>query len=98
MFFPERRVRVFVYGRPVDMRLGFTGLYALTRHRLGQDPMSGHLFVFVNRRGWYLRCLYWDRTGFCLSAKRLERLGFLLPGTVEVQGVKWTPGPGRVAK
>ena len=45
MFFPEGRVRVFVYGRPVDMRLGFAGLYALTRHRLGHDPMSGHLLA-----------------------------------------------------
>lgn len=77
MFFPEGRVRVFVYGRPVDMRLGFTGLYALTRHRLQQDPMSGHLFVFVNRRGSYLKALYWDRTGFCLWAKRLERGRFV---------------------
>ena len=40
MFFPEGRVRVFVYGRPVDMRLGFTGLYALTRHGLQQDPLE----------------------------------------------------------
>ena len=77
MFFPEGRVRVFVYGRPVDMRLGFTGLYALTKHRLQQDPMSGHLFVFVNRRGSYLKVLYWDRTGFCLWAKRLERGRFV---------------------
>lgn len=77
MFFPEGRVRVFVYGRPVDMRLGFTGLYALTKHRLQQDPMSGHLFVFVNRRGSYLKALYWDRTGFCLWAKRLERGRFV---------------------
>ena len=77
MFFPEGRVRVFVYGRPVDMRLGFTGLYALTKHRLQQDPMSGHLFAFVNRRGSYLKALYWDRTGFCLWAKRLERGRFI---------------------
>lgn len=77
MFFPEGRVRVFVYGRPVDMRLGFTGLYALTKHRLQQDPLSGHLFVFVNRRGSYLKALYWDRTGFCLWAKRLERGRFV---------------------
>ena len=40
MFFPEGRVRVFLCGRPVDMRLGFTGLYALTKHGLHQDPMS----------------------------------------------------------
>ena len=73
MFFPEGRIRVFVYGEPVDMRKSFTGLYALTRHVLGQNPLSGDLYVFINRRGNYLKCLYWDRSGFCLWAKRLER-------------------------
>ena len=77
MFFPEGQVRVFLYGHPVDMRKSFTGLYALTRQGLGQDPLSGHLFVFVNRRGDYLKCLYFDRTGFCLWAKRLERGRFV---------------------
>ena len=91
MFFPEGRVRVFVYGRPVDMRLGFAGLYALTRHRLGHDPMSGHLFVFVNRRGSYLKVLYWDRTGFCLWAKRLERGRFVSDWTRERdREIDWT--------
>ncbi len=77
MFFPEGRVRVFLYGRPVDMRKSFTGLYALTKGELRQDPLSGYLFVFVNRRGNYLKCLYFDRTGFCLWAKRLERGRFV---------------------
>lgn len=77
MFFPEGRVRVFVYGEPVDMRKSFTGLYALTKRELRQDPLSGHLFVFINRRGDYLKALYWDRTGFCLWAKRLERGRFV---------------------
>ncbi len=77
MFFPEGRIRVYVYGRPVDMRKSFTGLYALTKHELKQDPLSGHLFVFINRRGNYLKSLYWDRDGFCLWAKRLERGSFV---------------------
>jgi transposase len=77
MFFPEGQVRVFLYGEPVDMRKSFTGLYALTKRELQRDPLSGHLFVFVNRRGDYLKCLYWDRTGFCLWAKRLERGRFV---------------------
>ena len=51
MFFPEGAVRVHVYGQPVDMRQSFDGLYALTRHALGCDPLSGALFVFINRRG-----------------------------------------------
>jgi transposase len=50
MFFPEGQVRVHVYGQPVDMRKSYDGLYALTRQELGQDPLSGRLFVFINRR------------------------------------------------
>ena len=77
MFFPEGRVRVFLYGEPVDLRKSFTGLLALTKCSLQQDPLSGHLFVFVNRRGDFVKTLYWDRTGFCLWAKRLERGRFI---------------------
>lgn len=51
MFFPEARVRVFLYGQPVDMRKSFDGLIAPTDRALGQDPLSGHVFAFVNRRG-----------------------------------------------
>ena len=54
-----------------------SGAQSLTKGELKQDPLSGHLFVFVNRRGGYLKCLYWDRTGFCLWAKRLERGRFV---------------------
>lgn len=50
MFFPEDRVRMFLYGEPVSMRLSFDGLYALARHRLQQDPLLGNLFAFINRR------------------------------------------------
>jgi len=49
MFFPEGGVRVHVYGRPADMRNSFDGLYALTRQELGEDPLSGNLFAFINR-------------------------------------------------
>jgi len=77
MFFPEGQVRVHVYGRPVDMRKSYDGLYALTRQELGQDPLSGRLFVFINRRATQMKVLYWDRTGFCLWAKRLEAGRFL---------------------
>jgi transposase len=77
MFFPEGQVRVHVYGRPVDMRKSFDGLYALTRNQLAQDPLSGRLFVFINRRATQMKVLYWDRTGFCVWAKRLEQGRFL---------------------
>ncbi len=77
MFFPEGQVRVYLYGRPVDLRKSFDGLYALTRHELGQNPLSGHLFVFLNRRATQIKVLYWDRSGFCIWAKRLEQGRFL---------------------
>ena len=77
MFFPEGQIQVHLYGQPVDMRKSFDGLYALTRHGLQQDPLSGHLFVFINRRATQMKVLYWDRTGFCIWAKRLESGRFL---------------------
>ena len=77
MFFPEGQVRVHVYGQPVDMRKSYDGLYAVTRQGLGQDPLSGRLFVFINRRATQMKVLYWDRTGFCVWAKRLEAGRFL---------------------
>jgi transposase len=67
------------------MRKSFDGLVGLVRSHLGEDPLSGSLFVFVNRRGNYLKLIYWDRTGFALFAKRLERGRFLLPGRERTQ-------------
>lgn len=77
MFFPEGTLRVHLYGQPVDMRKSFDGLYALTRRELEQDPLSGKLFVFINRRATQMKVLYWDRSGFCVWAKRLEQGRFL---------------------
>lgn len=77
MFFPEGQIRVQIYGQPVDMRKSFSGLYALVRHALRQDPMSGQLFVFINRRATQMKVLYWDRTGFCIWAKQLEQGRFI---------------------
>ena len=91
MFFPEGQVRVHLYGKPVDMRRSFDGLYALTRHELGQDPMSGALFVFINRRATQMKVLYWDRTGFCVWAKRLEQAASSPTGRGWRRG-RWT-GP-----
>jgi transposase len=77
MFFPEGQLRVYLYGRPVDMRRSYDGLYALARNAMGLDPLSGHLFAFVNRRGTQMKILYFDRSGFCLWGKRLEAGRFI---------------------
>ncbi len=78
--------RIFAYTQPTDMRKSFQGLLALVqRVFIDEDPYSGSLFVFVNRRGNYVKILVWDRTGFVLYAKRLERGRFAFPGADDVQ-------------
>lgn len=71
----SRRVRVFAYAAPCDMRKGFEGLSALVRERFRRDPLSGDLFLFVNRHRKRAKVLHWDGTGLCLYAKRLEKRG-----------------------
>lgn len=70
--------RVYVATSPTDLRKGFDGLSAAVMQFLGEDPSSGHLFVFHNRRGNQVRVLFWDRTGYCILAKRLARGTFHL--------------------
>ena len=72
-------VRLYVATAPTDMRKGFDGLVGLARGTLREDPMSGHIFLFTNRRRTMLRALWWDRTGFILLSKRLERGTFAIP-------------------
>lgn len=55
------------------MRKSFNGLYSLIKNELGEDPLSGHLFVFINKRGNYLKVFYFYRTGFCIWAKKSEQ-------------------------
>jgi transposase len=57
---------------PVDMRLGFDGLFALVRSRLQVDPLSGHLFIFRNKAANRVKVLYWGGHGLCLWCQRLE--------------------------
>ncbi len=64
--------RVFLCTTPADMRKGFDSLAALVRDRLGNDPLSGHLFLFVSRGRDRLKLLYWDGEGYALWYKRLE--------------------------
>ncbi len=79
MFLPSEPRRILAYNEPVDMRKSFNGLVALVQGVLKEDPLSGSLFVFFNRRGNYLKLVTWDRTGYCLFAKKLERGRFRLP-------------------
>ena len=65
-------VRVFLCTKPTDMRKGFDGLFGMVREFLGQDPLSGHLFLFLNRRRDRVKVLFWDRDGLVIWYKRLE--------------------------
>jgi transposase len=72
-------VRIYMAVEAVDLRRGFDGLSAATRHILRKDPLSGHLFCFINRRRNRMKVLLWQPSGFLLLYKRLERGRFQFP-------------------
>jgi transposase len=72
--------RILAWSEPVDMRKSFDGLVGLVQEALREDPLSGTVYVFFNRRGTHMKAVTWDRTGFCVLAKRLEQGRFVLPG------------------
>lgn len=74
--------RIFLAVDPTDMRKGFDGLQGLVTSVLNQNPLSGHLFLFVNRRRDKLKVLYWDGDGLAIWYRRLEQGTYQLP-TVE---------------
>ena len=71
--------RIYLCTTPADMRKGFDSLAGLVKDFLGQDPLSGHLFLFVGRARNRVKILYWDTDGFALWYKRLEEGTFRLP-------------------
>lgn len=76
--FPSR-VRIYVAAEPQDLRKGFDGLSAATRQVIREDPLSGHLFVYLNRRRNRAKLLIWEPSGFWLLYKRLECGRFRIP-------------------
>jgi transposase len=83
-------LRVFVAVAPTDLRKSYGTLAQLARDALGQDPLSGHILVFANRRRDRIKILYWDRDGYAIWMKRLERGTFRWPAP-SVAGLEWTP-------
>ena len=91
MFFPEAQVRVWLYTQPTDMRKSYDGLSALVKNTLHEDPASGHVFVFINRKRTQMKVLYFDRSGYCVWSKRLEqgRFQYRSSGAYKV-ALDWT--------
>jgi len=85
MFLPEDNLRIWLCTSPTDMRCSFDGLAARARNQLQEDPLSGALFVFPNRRRTQLKILFFDRNGYCVWAKRLERGLFDVTFNAEVK-------------
>lgn len=72
----NRRTKIFVCKEPTDMRASYDSLFNRSKTILNQDPFSGHLFLFVNRRRTSCKCLYYDGTGLVIISKRLEQGNF----------------------
>ena len=79
MFGLSLATKIYLGVETIDMRKGFDGLFGLVRDHLGQDPLSGHLFLFTNRGKNRLKALLWDGSGLWICAKRLERGRFHWP-------------------
>jgi len=79
------QIRVFLCRLPTDMRKSFHGLVALTESALMQDPLSGSLFVFVNRRRDRIKILYWGQTGFCIWYQQLQKGTYQLPDEASLE-------------
>lgn len=79
-------LRIYAALDPVDMRKSFDGLHAIVDSVIRQDPFTGHLFLFRNRRRDHLKLLWWDRDGFTIYYRRLERGVFQLPSDLKSCG------------
>ncbi len=89
-------VKIYLATTPVDMRKGHDGLAAAVRNQLGQDEFSGHLFVFMSRSRDRVKILCWERGGFVLWYKRLEKSRFRMP-TLEGDGSSLELDAGQLA-
>ena len=91
MLFPEGQMRIWLYTQPTDMRKSYNGLSALVKQQLAEDPLSGQLFVFINRKRTQMKILYFDRSGYCVWGKRLEQGQFHAPaGEALKRTLCWT--------
>lgn len=82
--------RYFLYGGAVDMRKGFDGLSGVVRDSMGRDPLSGEVYIFLNRQRTLVKLLHWEAGGLVLYYKRLEKGTFMPPKDLGLDGkIPW---------
>jgi transposase len=86
----SRAVRVYAYPAPIDLRKGYDGLFGLVQQGLQRDPLSGELYLFVNKRRNGCKVLVWDGTGLCIFQKRLERGRFACTWSDDGSAIRMT--------
>jgi transposase len=86
-------LKIMIATKPMDMRKSFNGMAQLVEHELKKDVFSGHIFVFLNKRGDRIKLFYWDRNGYCCWYKRLEQGVFRLP---KVPGKSFNVSPAEL--
>lgn len=91
MFSFPHQTKVYLSVEPVDMRKSFNGLWTEARERLREDPFTGALFVFANKRRDRLKILYWDGSGAWVFAKRLEKGRFSWPRGSDTRKLNLNP-------
>ena len=85
--------RIYLYRDGCDLRKSFDGLCGIVRDHFREDPLSGSLFVFLNKRRDMVKLLYWDRDGYAIWFKRLERGKFRLPSGDDCRTRLFQTGP-----
>lgn len=93
-----RSMAIFVATAPIDLRRSFDGLTAAAREQIGRDPQRGALFLFFNKAHDRVKLLWWDRTGYCILYKRLQRGCFRLPEALEPDARSVTIEAAELAK
>lgn len=78
-------LKIWLYPKPIDMRKSIDGLSIVVADNMNLNPINSEIFVFYNRAGDKIKILYWDKNGFCLWYKRLEKSRFKIPATGETK-------------